>query len=192
MSTVAALRHRLALAAVVALSTVATPAAAQLVNENLLVTVPKGFKAGHQARNGQQAINEFVPAGETVDNWSEMVTVQIFFNRRDLSPAQFRARIESGWTKACSGGAAQSVSAAPENGYPALMWKLTCPRNPATGKPENTWFKAIAGQDSFYVVQKAFRSEPTAQQAGEAMAYLNKISVCDSRRKDRPCSLGRP
>ena len=38
-----------------------------------------------------------------------------------------------------------------------MMWRMTCPLNRQTAKPEMTWFKAISGTDSFYVVQKAFK-----------------------------------
>lgn len=166
------------------------PARAQLKNENLLVTMPKGFKVGYRARKDNRAITEMVPDGETVEDWSEMLTVQIFFGLRNGTPLAFRIRVENGWKQACPGGAAQAVSDKPENGYPALMWKLTCARNPQTGKPENTWFKAIAGADSFYVIQKAFRSEPTPAQAAAAAALLDKVSVCDTRRADRACPRG--
>ncbi len=55
----------------------ASPAVAQLLNENLLVRVPDGYKVDHQAKNEKQIINEMVPSGESVATWTEMVTVQI-------------------------------------------------------------------------------------------------------------------
>ena len=63
---------------------------------------------------------------------------------------------------------------------------LTCPTNKQTGKPEWTWFKAIQGNDSFYVVQKAFRFEPSQEQVVEWTKYLRRVSVCDSRRNSCP------
>jgi hypothetical protein len=35
------------------------------------------------------------------------------------------------------------------------------PKNRESGKPEITWFKAVQGNNSFYLVQKAFRFEPS-------------------------------
>ncbi len=67
------------------------------------------------------------------------------------------------------------------NGYTTMTWRMSCPLNRQSGKPEITWFKAIAGHDSFYVVQKAFKFEPAAEKAAEWVAYLNKVSVCDTR-----------
>ena len=63
----------------------------------------------------------------------------------------------------------------------------SCPKNPGTGKPEITWFKAVQGNDSFYLVQKAFKFEPSKEQVTRWMGYLRKVSVCDSRIADRVC-----
>ena len=161
-------------------------ALAQLQNENLLVTMPQGFKVGFQDKKNNMQISEMVPSNETVEDWTEMVTVQIFFGLK-TTPAQFKDRIEKGWVSACAGGKAHPVSADPANGYPALIWVLSCERNPKTGKPEITWFKAVQGNDSFYVVQKAFRFMPAQEQMTKALAYLGTVKVCDSRRKDRAC-----
>jgi hypothetical protein len=61
--------------------------------------------------------------------------------------------------------------------------------NPASGigSPEITWFKAVQGNDSFYLVQKAFKFEPSKEQITRWMGYLRKVSVCDSRIADRAC-----
>jgi len=162
------------------------PAAAQLVNENLLVSMPQGFKVGFQERKNNIQMTEMVPAKETVQEWSEMVTVQIFFGLK-TTPEQFKADMEKRWRAACKDGGSHAVSGAVENGYATLIWVLSCPRNPATGKPEVTWFKAVQGNDSFYLVQKAFRSMPAQPQMTEALSYLTGVKVCDSRRKDRAC-----
>ena len=58
---------------------------AQLQNENLLVTMPQGFKIGFQDKKGNVQISEMVPSSETVSDWTEiMVTVQIFFGHKRL------------------------------------------------------------------------------------------------------------
>ena len=179
-------------AALIAASVVlVTPAHAQLVNENLLVTVPPGYKIDHQARNERQLINEMVPQGESVKDWTEMVTVQIFFNRKRLAPQAMRDSIAQGWMKACPNGILQPVVDTTESGYPTLIWQLSCPNNPQTGKPEWTWFKAVSGNDSFYMVQKAFRFDPSKEQIATWMRYLKTVTVCDSRLADRACPATR-
>jgi hypothetical protein len=161
-------------------------AQAQLVNENLLVTFPPGYKVGFQDKKPNLQMTEMVPDGESAKDWTEMVTVQIFFGMK-ATPEQFRDRLANAWIKACSGGRHHPVDGARENGYPTLTWVLSCERNPATDKPEITWFKAVQGNDSFYLVQKAFKFMPSQEQATRWLKYLTDVKVCDSRLPDRRC-----
>jgi hypothetical protein len=161
-------------------------ASAQLVNENLLVTVPDGYKIDFQDKKPDGLINEMVPTGETVDHWTEMVTVQIFYHLK-TTPEDFEGTMAKGRLASCPGARTDSIASGPENGYPAGVWLLNCPKNPATGKPEITWLKAVQGNDSFYVVQKAFKFTPSKEQVVQWMKYLRAVAVCDSRLPDRAC-----
>ena len=131
-------------------------------------------------------MSEMVPAGETVNNWTEMVTVEIFHELK-TPPEKFRDTLRQRWIAACPGGSGADVKSGKENGYPVLVWLLDCPNNPETGKPEMTWFKAIAGNDSFYLVQKAFKFKPAKDQIDHWMAYLKSVAVCDTRIAGRGC-----
>lgn len=168
----------------------AAPAAQALENEVLLVTVPKGYKIGFEKKAGNQIMTEMVPQAETVENWTEMVTVQIFLNLRDVTPAQYRARIEKLWADACAGSEFSKVKDGVEYGYPTLTWLQTCPHNAQTGKPELTWMKALQGRDSFYLVQKAYKFEPSAGQRKEWGGFLDSVRICDTRLPERPCRMG--
>jgi hypothetical protein len=161
-------------------------ASAQLVNENLLVEVPPGYKIDFQEHKPNSLMNEMVPTSETINDWTEMVTVQIFYNLK-TTPDAFVSKMASGWIAACPGAKSDAVVSGPENGYPAGVWLLNCPKNPATGKPEITWVKTVQGNDSFYVVQKAFKFTPSKDQIVQWMKYLRSVAVCDSRLVDRAC-----
>lgn len=52
------------------------PAHAQLKNERLLVAVPDGYITGFQDKNARQQMTEMVLRGQSVKDWTEMVTVQ--------------------------------------------------------------------------------------------------------------------
>ncbi len=169
----------------------ATTAAHALENEVLLVTVPKGYKIGYEKKAGGQIMTEMVPTAETVRNWTEMVTVQIFLNMRDVTPAQYRTRMETLWANACAGSEFSKVKEGVERGYPTLTWLQKCPLNRQSGKPEFTWMKALQGRDSFYLVQKAYKFDPSAGQRKEWGGYLDSVRVCDTRLPDRPCRMDR-
>ncbi len=171
----------------------AAPALAQQpglsAGENLLVTLPSGYKVDYTAKNEKGTISEMVPSAENVNAWTEMVTVQIFFKMK-AAPQQFRTRMETMWSQACANSTSIPIAEASENGYPVLVWQMTCPLNKQTGKPEWTYFKAIGGNDSFYVVQKAFKFEPSQEQVVQWTKYLKSVSLCDTRLKERECKGG--
>ena len=167
-------------------------ALAQLKNENLLELMPSGFKVGYQTSHDGMNMQEWVPEGETVENWSEMVTTQIFLGRKNLDTAQFLNAIGQRWLKDCAGSKPDTIHTGNANGYPVSMLLLQCPLNPQTGKPEVTLFRAIKGNDSFYIVQRAVRSVPTKDQLAKMAQFLGSVNVCDTRAPEHPCPDVKP
>jgi hypothetical protein len=163
------------------------PARAQLKDENLLAPLPTGFKVGYQASNNGLVMQEFVPASETVENWSEMVTAQIFLGRHDLDGVRALGLIEQGWLKACPASKPNPIGNVRVNGYAAWNLFLQCPLLASTGKPETTFFRAVKGNDSFYIVQRAARAIPGQAQLGKMTEYLDTTTVCDTRTTEHPC-----
>lgn len=163
--------------------------AQQLKNENLLVGMPQGFKLGFKDSKNGMNMQEFVPATETVENWTEMVTVQVFLSRKDLEPSQFLAAMQKQWAGSCKDSTATPVATGKVNGYDAASILLRCPLLASTGKPETTMLKAIKGNDSFYVVQRAVRSVPSPERLDTMKKYIESVSVCDSRLPSRPCRM---
>lgn len=180
----------LGLAALLAAFETAASGAAGLSGENLLVPLPGDFKVGYSASQGLQSLAEYVPKGETVDNWSRMITVQILHNAHNQSGDVFAATLAGRWRASCPGGDAAKSAAGAENGYPFSLWVFQCPLNPATRKPETMFLKTVSGQDSFYDVQYAHRQDATATLVGPAMSYLATVKACDRRVEARACPKG--
>ena len=166
-----------------------SPVFAELKKENLLHGMPDGYKVGHQSRKGNNLIVEMVPANETVQNWTEMLTVNITFGNLPVTPVKYSELMKDMWGKSCPDSGGSMIASGKENGYPFAVWILSCQHNPSSGKPEWTLFKAIKGNDSFYVVQKAWRREPTKNKIKDWMQHLRKVKVCDSRLPDRKCPV---
>ena len=158
-----------------------------LENENLLVEVPDGFKIDYEAKQNNIIINEMVAENESVNDWTTLVTVQIFLGMTDTTPEQYQENMTQAWFNACANSESYPVADGDENGYPFTVWQLYCPINPATQKVEYTYMKAIQGNDSFYLVQVAFRHEPSSEEITQWIQYLKTVQVCDSRIPERLC-----
>jgi hypothetical protein len=178
------------LAALVAFG--AAPAWSAFQDENLLTVIPNGFKIGKQGENGPMIGAEYVPQGETVLDWTRMITVQVFRNIKKGDPNQFAQGVRAMWLSACPGSEVMKIKDGAENGYPFAVWQFTCPNNPQTGKPENMYAKVIGANDALYSVQYAYRSELTKDVIPPTMAYLGSVQVCDTRLPDRPCPTTSP
>lgn len=180
------IKHLLALLSGVLLLTPGT-GGAQPQAETLLFAPPPGYKVLTQTRKGAMTIAEFIPRGESLPGWTEMVTVQVFHGLKTATPATFRALMESQWKQACKTSQSFPVSESTENGYPTAVWLQGCEHKGESPKDELTWFKAVQGGDSFYVVQKAFRFQPTPEQMTPWIEYLRAQRVCDPRVPERKC-----
>jgi hypothetical protein len=154
--------------------------------ENLLFSPPKDFEVGYQSIYGNQSMTEMVPRGETVDNWTPMLTVQIF-RGATVDSATFLQGLGKRYMNDCPGTRAKGIFTGKTNGYDVSMLVLKCPKNPATDKPETTAFRVIKGNDALYSVQRAWRADPSDEEIDGVMHFLAKVTVCDTRTADHPC-----
>ncbi|MEC9343675.1 MAG: hypothetical protein VYD64_07485 [Pseudomonadota bacterium] len=166
--------------------TPASLAAEQFRDENLLMPLPTGYSVAYQRRERKIQITEWVPLGQNLNNWTEMVTRQVFFGRRKANIRSFQRRMSAVMSRFCQPFEDTVVSDKLEHGYPSLYWTAFC-GNSKTGKPEIVFVKAISGNDSMYVVQKAFKFHPSKAQITKWSRFLAQVMVCDSRLPDRTC-----
>jgi hypothetical protein len=161
-------------------------ALAQFSDEQLQAAAPAGYKIANQQRTKDSILTEFIPEKQAVKNWTDMMTIQIFYGLK-LSPDEFMAKTEQLAPQACPGAEVVLVRRGQENGYNFTLFLQECPRNPATRKTEVTWFKAIEGNDSFYVVQFATKYPPSKEKITGFMQTIRRAVVCDTRLPDRAC-----
>lgn len=164
------------------------PSHAELKNENLTQVLPGGFRLASQSRLNGVNLQAWVPQAQSLDNWTEMVTTQIFVGRKDMDPVQFIEALQQPWLVECGGGGEPNmVTPALANGYLSATLFLHCMIKPSTGRPETTFFKAIKGDDSFYFIQLTYRRDLTKDQVAQAGRYLDTFNVCDTRQPQSPC-----
>jgi hypothetical protein len=158
----------------------------QLEDENLIVALPHGFMVGANSSHDGMETQEWVRLSEKIDNWSELITVQIFYGKH-YEPAQFIRDIGGHWLTACPGSKPNTINNGEANGYKVSMVLLQCSLNPVSNKPETTLFRAIKGNDSFYIVQWAIRFDASQEKIANMAKFLGTVNVCDTRTNGHPC-----
>lgn len=173
------------LAAVLAFPCLAQPPAE--ASETFLRSLPAGYEVERELADEKTVTTRMLPSGQNASDWTELVTTHVFLGRKGADPERFQLAMAAAWLGICTDGTAARVERGTENGYAFSIWSQTCPLNPVTGRPESTWSKAIEGNDSFYLVQKSFRFEPSDAQVRESIEYFRSVIVCDPRLPERQC-----
>ncbi len=172
------------------LAFVASPAFAQLQAENIIMNLPADFKIGFHDKNASDEIWEMVPSGQTVQDWKVMVTLNVLRAKPIRTAEALEKTMQENWMQACPDGSYAHINAGVENGYGYSFWLLSCPKTEVTNGPETAFMKAISGNDALYLVQKAFRHDPTDAEIVEWSKTASTIHVCDTRLADRACPKG--
>lgn len=154
--------------------------------ENLLFSPPTDYQVGYSATHDKMVMTEFIPAGQSVQDWDQMLTVQIFHGAT-VDPATFLQDLGARYMGHCPGTSAKGIFTGQANGYVVSMLLLKCPNNPATGKPETTAFRVVKGQDALYSVQHAWRRVASDSEVDVAMHALARAVVCDTRTPEHAC-----
>ena len=160
---------------------------AQLQNENFSrCRCRKASRSASRTRKTTCRSARWSRSNETVNDWTEMVTVQIFLRPQDDARAvQDQHREGAGAGLPGASGALPVDRSRERLSGPGLG---CCPAAATKHRQARDHLvQGVQGNDSFYVVQKAFRFMPAQEQMTKALAYLGTVTVCDSRRKDRAC-----
>ncbi|TXI91916.1 MAG: hypothetical protein E6Q34_06885 [Burkholderiaceae bacterium] len=161
-------------------------AQAQVPVENLLLRVPDNYTSASNTQKENFSGIEYIPKTESLTTWSEMLTVQTF---RNLSVGLdvFRENLERGFKRSCKESSSALVSEANEFGYDAKVWMQTCEYANKTPRDEIVLFKAIRGKEATYVIQKAFRFEPSVEKLTPWFEYMKKVRLCGAESNEPDC-----
>lgn len=164
-----------------------TPVFHQLV----MFTLPAPFKAAYEKTSSGFYIREHVPEGQTVDDWSQMITLtgtKDLASKPEATPQQYVAALVRGFRRHCT----ETFSGAdlgPQTigGYSAFAGIASCGRVDAggTGKSETAVILAVKGSDDYYVLQwaehAAASNVPPPIDKGNwsaRLAKLNPVKLC--------------
>ena len=166
--------------------------------EVYIAGLPKGWGVGFQESNEIGHHVEWVPRGQPAKDWRDMIAYQLFPKLIDLSPDQFLAKLADHYAQSCEQVLATDIEGMPANGYPGALRVLACTRNKLTGMGEVTLFRAVMGEEAFYVAQRAWRMDPfspeeipvTGQQLDGGRKVIEYGLACRQNTTTRPCPAG--
>lgn len=149
--------------------------------EGVSVDAPSAFIVANRSNNGQMNLIEMVRPPETVDSWSQLISVATVMHATEgTTLSQFYPMWRDDYRATCPG-PNETVTKGTVDGKPAIKAEFHCPVDPKTGKPESLAIIFIQGDVNLMTVQFAFRRSMTG--ADKAMVYkaLKTLKVCDSR-----------
>ena len=147
---------------------------------SLIVAVPDGFGMAfkHDAPDGSMKMMEFVPTGQTVDSWKQMITVQHFPKLAGSDPRELASRWSQRLLAACPTAKISSQAQGLVNGHPATRvyaHVTECGARP----PESVLAVVIKGRDAMHMIQHAWRPQPpTPEQLRAATADFDRVRLC--------------
>ena len=165
--------------------------------EKLHLIVPEGSKIGYSSSRPGIQIVEYVPANQSVEHWTDMITVVIM--ERQTAPdldALFQ-RMTDTFARGCDVEASIPPPTRFLDGkYPAGIQSALCGKTKKFGQGEAVVYKAIQGTAAFFQVQRAWRFPPVARSQDlpltkemieAALSRLDTVHVCDSRVPGQQC-----
>jgi len=154
-------------------------------------TLPAPFKMSFERTTGNIYVREHVPAGETVDEWTRMISLSgvqgLSYNADATLPAYLQA-LARGFQRHCPESyVALDLGPQPLVKEPSFATVASCGRVSSGGKAhsETSVMLAIKGPDDFYVLQWTERgrdsSHPLALDSkywSARLAELGPIQLC--------------
>ena len=146
------------------------------------------FELGYENNTDELLMTEFVPVGETVQDWSQMITIQSFIGYRPETLESFATRFTQLVIEECSTSDQQIIRSDVQYGYDFLVLAISCYENMGTGLPEHMLVKAIQGDDALYLVQKAWKYDPEDGELEGWFEELGSFIVCGQNNDFSMCS----
>jgi hypothetical protein len=144
--------------------TVISPVFGQLVR----FSIPASFVTAHENTQDNFYIREAVPKGETVNQWTQMITVtgsQGMAGAANFTPQKLAASIALGFKKACPESfAVKDLGETKFGEHDAYLAVAGCGKvnSSADGHSEMALVAAVKGASDAYTIQWAERSAPAA------------------------------
>ncbi|HXP95416.1 MAG TPA: hypothetical protein VN809_01800 [Telmatospirillum sp.] len=169
--------------------------AQQQSSEQLFVQPPKGWVVGYHDTKGTVDVTEVLPPGQTLKEWTEMLTVQMMSGLATKPPQDVLKDQLEIVKNACEDIGAGQLSLAVENGYETAMRAVACPKSKQWKDGELSLYKVISAKDRTYVVWRSWRGPAFDKEhlpvpveiTNEWLAFMQQVVVCDTHDPRHAC-----
>ncbi len=154
--------------------------------EVLLMQIPKNYKRAFADRTRHQMLQEFIPKGQHINSYRDLISLQIFYGGLGASAEKFAKRMLDINAKNCAKSSGEIEIQKRENRYATALYSYACK---AKTKAGSEWGlgKVIQGKDSLYVVIKVWKSAPSTRKRAKWRKFIQNIRLCDTRRGKKAC-----
>jgi hypothetical protein len=168
---------------------------------------PPAWKLITDKAAGAKFYHEHIPVGQTVDDFTDILTDQNFPELHGADPAAYLKTVFGGVSNACSGVRVAGPTPLTEGGYHVVYGQVYCGQQNGQPFGVDIFYKVIGGDDALYVVSREFHVPPSANggvlqfppgQEARATALLkaqsvgdqylaNQVYLCGGRSTDARC-----
>jgi hypothetical protein len=120
---------------------------------------------------------------------SETLQVIVAHDRGHTDVKRLQEKEDKAGKGYCSNFSSNVMDTASENNYKTITWKTKC-RLRGKNAEVVVLHKAIAGEDSLYIIQKTWNDSFNEESLRVWIDYLNRIGLCSARGAKHPCPEG--
>ena len=165
-------------------------------DEQLLFVLPDNWIEIYTDRTENLSTSEYIPNGQTEEDWSEMISVQILLEAGNSDPDLMLTKVANHLKKECSNLSIKPIQLTGiSNTYPSVTMQTFCERKNDRDKGEVGIVRGIAGKESFYLLQKIWRTKPfrseeevpiNLEQRKFWLGYIAYLGICNPKLNNCP------
>lgn len=165
-------------------------------DEQLLFVLPDNWIEIYTDRTENLSTSEYVPNGQTEEDWSEMISVQILLEAGNSDPDLMLTKVANHLKKECSNLSIKPIQLAGiSNTYPSVTMQTFCEHKNDRDKGEVGIVRGIAGKENFYLLQKIWRTKPfrseeevpiNLEQRKFWLGYIAYLGICNPKLNNCP------
>ncbi|WP_419903122.1 hypothetical protein [Kiloniella sp.] len=164
--------------------------------EFFMAAIPDGWQALPRATEAQQTSAEWLPPGQTVENWTDMITVQVFPGWAEGDVSIFLDGLADIYKQNCEVSGATPLLKDQVNGFLTGFRLINCTRDLTRNSGEVSLFRALIGQSAAYLIQRVFRvpefeigAKPVTDEAMiQAYSSISSVGACKLNSKQYTCA----